>query len=198
MPQDAELTVREAAELAKVPLRTVNKAVEEEVIEPTRAKSARGRRPRKTLPIYIVPYAAVVDKLGVTLSRDRKRKLARTFKTRRATEMTATPVQIAPHVLVDVPKMVGDDLGRRVLRYVKSRERVIETNPEILGGTPVIRGTRISVYSLLGRLEHGDTTEAIQDDYPDLDSETIETAVTYARTHPLLGRPGGRPWLQQR
>ena len=84
----------------------------------------------------------------------------------------------------------------RVERYARARDRVIERNPDVLGGTAVIRDTRISVYALLGRIESGDSVESIIDDYPEMDRETIETAITYARTHPLVGRPGGRPWAK--
>lgn len=28
-----------------------------------------------------------------------------------------------------------------------------------------------------------------------LTRETIETAAFYARPHPIVGRPGGRPWV---
>ena len=64
----------------------------------------------------------------------------------------------------------------------------------IKGGTRVIRGTRITVYSMLGRVEHGETVDDILGDNPDLSREAVEAAITYARTHPLMGRPGGRPW----
>jgi uncharacterized protein (DUF433 family) len=50
---------------------------------------------------------------------------------------------------------------------------IIETDPEILGGTPVIKGTRIPVsiiYELVG-LNY--TVEQIIEFYPDLDRETI-------------------------
>ncbi|PZU59280.1 MAG: hypothetical protein DI547_06605 [Sphingobium sp.] len=70
----------------------------------------------------------------------------------------------------------------------------IEQSPDILGGTPVIKGTRVSVYAIRGRLDGGESIDAMIEDYPDLDREAIETALLYARTHPLVGRPGGRPW----
>lgn len=71
----------------------------------------------------------------------------------------------------------------------------IEINEEILGGTPVIRGTRITVYAIDGRLSGGDTVEEIVGDYaPMLSREAVEAAALYARNHPLAGRLGGRPW----
>ena len=52
----------------------------------------------------------------------------------------------------------------------------------------------MSVYSVLGRVENGDTVEDILAENPDLARDAIEAAVIYARSHPMVGRPGGRPW----
>ena len=126
----------------------------------------------------------------------RSRRLIKVLKGRRLADVASEPVEIAPALMVDVGKLIGKDLGSRVERYARARDRVIERNPDVLGGTAVIRDTRISVYALLGRIESGDSVESIIDDYPEMDRETIETAITYARTHPLVGRPGGRPWAK--
>ena len=55
---------------------------------------------------------------------------------------------------------------------------------------------RDRVYSVLGRVDHGDTVEELLEDNPDLSREAIEAALTYARSHPFIGRPGGRPWIK--
>ena len=70
----------------------------------------------------------------------------------------------------------------------------IEVNADVMGGTPVIRGTRMTVYAVLGRLDHGDSVEDILDDNPHLSREAIEAAAHHARTHPLIGHPEGRAW----
>lgn len=188
-----ELTVREVAELADVPVRSVNKAIEEKIVDP---RKAMGRKRRITLPLHTVPYAAVVGRLDLPLTKATKRRLLRVFKERKVKEMTAAPVEIAPSVTIDVPELVGADLGERADAYLRRREQFVEENPDILGGTPVVRGTRLSVYSLLGRIDHGDTLDSILEDYPHLSPAAIETALTYARAHPPVGRPNGRPWTR--
>ena len=52
----------------------------------------------------------------------------------------------------------------------------------------------MTVYSVLGRVEHGDTIDDILAENPDLLRPVVEAAMTYARTHPFVERPGGRPW----
>ena len=56
----------------------------------------------------------------------------------------------------------------------------ITANPEIFGGKPIIRGMRISVELILSLLAHGESVEAILDDYPDLEPEDIRACLAYA------------------
>lgn len=59
--------------------------------------------------------------------------------------------------------------------------RRIEINPEIMGGKPVIKGTRITVESILRRLSEGLNIKEILEDYPYLTEEDIRAALLYAR-----------------
>lgn len=56
----------------------------------------------------------------------------------------------------------------------------IIANPEILGGKPVIEGTRISVEHVLGLLANGMTNEEIIAEYPILSEESIRAVLGYA------------------
>lgn len=56
----------------------------------------------------------------------------------------------------------------------------IIANPGILGGKPVIEGTRISVEHVLGLLANGMTNEDIIADYPILSEESIRAVLNYA------------------
>lgn len=56
----------------------------------------------------------------------------------------------------------------------------IERNPEILGGKPVIKGTRISVEFILECLHHGASVPEILKHYPRLTEATVQEAIAYA------------------
>ena len=56
----------------------------------------------------------------------------------------------------------------------------IIANPGILGGKPVIEGTRISVEHVLGLLANGMTNEEIIAEYPILGEESIRAVLAYA------------------
>ena len=60
----------------------------------------------------------------------------------------------------------------------------IVVDSAVQGGTPAIRGTRMTVYSVLGRIEHGETIDDILADNPDIARDAVEVAVAYARAHP--------------
>ena len=56
----------------------------------------------------------------------------------------------------------------------------IELNPEIMGGKPVIRGTRVPVELVLRKLGAGMVPEAILADHPRLTAEDIRAAQAFA------------------
>lgn len=56
----------------------------------------------------------------------------------------------------------------------------IEINPNILGGKPVIKGTRIPVYLILELLQADYDFQKIVDAYPSLEIEDIKAALEYA------------------
>ena len=57
----------------------------------------------------------------------------------------------------------------------------IEIGNDICNGKPVIRGTRITVETVLGYLAAGDSVEAILAVYPTLKREDVLACLTYAR-----------------
>lgn len=78
--------------------------------------------------------------------------------------------------------------------YRVARDRWIKSDPEVLGGTPVVVGTRVSVYAIRGRLAGGDRPADLLEDYPNVPQDALLAANMYARTHPLEPHPCGKPW----
>lgn len=56
----------------------------------------------------------------------------------------------------------------------------IETNPDIMLGKPVIKGTRISVEIILKKLSQNISVKEILEDYPNLIEEDIKSAIAFA------------------
>lgn len=58
-------------------------------------------------------------------------------------------------------------------------ENRIVSDPMILNGKPVVRGTRVSVEIIIDRLWSGVSEEEIVDDYPQLSLEDVRVALAY-------------------
>jgi uncharacterized protein (DUF433 family) len=58
--------------------------------------------------------------------------------------------------------------------------KYIEINPKIMMGKPVVKGTRITVESLLEKLAAGETEEDILIAHPHLTKENIKAALFFA------------------
>ncbi len=56
----------------------------------------------------------------------------------------------------------------------------IETNPKVLLGKPVIKGTRIPVDLILEKLSLGESIEQLLNAYPQITKETILACLSFA------------------
>jgi uncharacterized protein (DUF433 family) len=56
----------------------------------------------------------------------------------------------------------------------------IVSDPETMGGVPIVQGTRMPVYIIIENLEAGHSIDEILLDYPTLTRETIQAAIHYA------------------
>jgi len=65
---------------------------------------------------------------------------------------------------------------------------VIVKNPDVLGGTPVFRGTRVPIQTLFDYLEGGESLEDFLDGFPTVSREMAVAALEEAK-HLLLARP---------
>lgn len=58
---------------------------------------------------------------------------------------------------------------------------IIVSDPEILGGTPCFRGTRVPVESLINYLEAGDTLDEFLDNFPTVSRDAAIAALEEAK-----------------
>jgi uncharacterized protein (DUF433 family) len=62
-----------------------------------------------------------------------------------------------------------------------SSKDVIVKDPQILGGTPVFRGTRVPLQAMFDYLEAGETLEEFLEGYPSVSREMAIAALEEAR-----------------
>jgi uncharacterized protein (DUF433 family) len=187
-------TTAEAAALAETPPSVIEKAIEEGIVDIRKAPAPKaGARRRRLLSAEGVYYIAFLKRCDLHFSSEQKRRLWACFKETPPDRLVAAKWRLAPGIELHPGELLAS-VRDRVVWYTRARERWIEHNPEIKGGTPVIKGTRVSVYSVHGRIDHGDSVEDVLEDNPDLPREAVEAALAYARANPLVGRPGEKPW----
>jgi uncharacterized protein (DUF433 family) len=64
-------------------------------------------------------------------------------------------------------------------------EDTIVSDPEILGGMPVIKSTRVPVYDLAASVRAGILRARILAAYPTIEEHHLDLAVAYAMANPL-------------
>lgn len=70
-------------------------------------------------------------------------------------------------------------IEHKKLKEMDYRE-LIERNPSVLGGKPIIKGTRISVELIIRKLGDGYSISEILENYPHLTTEQVKAALQYA------------------
>ena len=188
----ADLTIRETVALSGVPRTTVEKALETGVLPTVNGLPRLRGGATRYLPLRAVVYFRALKAANlVDLPLRHKQQLwSRLVKLE---PLRLEPVEFAPGTTLDLSLLASDTL-RIAERYKKARDKYIRFDPNILGGTPIIAGTRLTVYAVLGRLQGGDEIGDWVEDYPEIPLEAFDAAVIFAKAHPLRGKPSGRPW----
>ena len=126
--------------------------------------------------------------LGRRLTVNDKRLVARKLAALSPSALKTAEIEVAPAVVLRVGPLTRDAV-ERAERYAADRDAFIEVAEGVQGGRPVIKGTRLTVSAIHGRLSSGDTIETLLEDYPDIPRGAFEAALLYAKTHPQVGRP---------
>lgn len=181
----------EAAVVACVPLRDVNRAIDERILPEDFFSLDDGRLVAATACTLISFYFDSAKRLTSE---------ERLFAVREVGSRLRSLHARAFASLVDEDWTVRDDFltidlapfvkrtKERLDRLNAARELVV-IDPAILGGIPIIRGTRVPVYDVAASVTRGLPPERILAAYPSLDIEKIELATIYAEANPARGRP---------
>jgi uncharacterized protein (DUF433 family) len=178
-------TTTEAAVLSQLSLKAVNNAIDKKTIVAKRLGGAR------VLDEQALVYLA--------LERELARDTTPTFRRRLFDEIASSPRRRS--VTVGALKL---DLRapRRAIRerigQLRRANRLVVTDPEIMGGQPVFRGTRVPVHLIADLLRRGEAPKLLGESYPRVTPEMIALAPLYAEAHPARGRPRRQPWHDQK
>jgi uncharacterized protein (DUF433 family) len=185
-------TPAQASAIANLPLPAVHKLIERRLIRPRRVRTGASiqRMLTRNQVLYLRLEAQGVRLLPMATRRAIAKKLESSPK--------ADAVFLAEgSALVIQVKSVRLELDRDLKRLERAASMIV-SDPEVMRGTPVYRGTRIPVDLVASMLSQGASPEEILDGYPALDREKIDLAALYVRAFPRRGRPAARPWAKRK
>jgi uncharacterized protein (DUF433 family) len=120
-----------------------------------------------------------------------KKLVARRLAQLSPAALKTAEIEVSPCVVLHVGSLTRQAI-ERAERYTSARDALIEAVEDVQGGRPVIKGTRLTVSAIYGRLSSGDSIDDLIEDYPDIPRNAFEAAYVYGKTHPRIGRPETR------
>ena len=180
------LTPTEAAVVSGVSVRDVHRVIDERILPENFYDTREARFFKSDACVFIAFYFGAADRLT---SEERQRTI--TLASRHISD-PAFPSKIVQDGFLTIdlaPFWKGVD--ERLLRLNAARAQVT-ADDEILGRTPVIKGTRVPVYDVAASVAAGIPMKRILSAYPSLNWEQVELAALYADANPQRGRPRQR------
>jgi uncharacterized protein (DUF433 family) len=190
--ETTEYTPAQASAVTNLPLPAVHKLIERRLIRPRRRRT--GRSIQRMLSREQVLYLRLEAEGVRLLPLAARRAIAKKIES--SPEIDAVILTEGSALIIQV-KSVRMKLDQD-LRRLQRAENMIVSDPEIMRGTPVYRGTRIPVGLIADMLIQGAKPEEILEGYPALDRESVELAPLYVQAFPRRGRPASRPWAKRK
>jgi uncharacterized protein (DUF433 family) len=190
--QATEYTPAQASAVTNLPLPAVHKLIERRLIRPRRLRTGRSiqRMLSREQVLYMRLEAEGVRLLPIAA----RRAIAKKIES--SPEIDSVFLMEGSAVVIQV-KSVRLELDHELAR-LRRVESLIVSDPEIMRGSPVYRGTRIPVDLIASMLSQGASAEEILAGYPALDKEKVELAPLYVQAFPRRGRPSARPWAKRK
>jgi uncharacterized protein (DUF433 family) len=183
----AVITVREASFVAGVPVKTVNKAIDEEKLR----RGVVRRRRQRLLNRQGVLQLAFEKELEQRISNELRPSVRASFL-----KALTTADHQADHeirlgdslVLVIETKAIVARVDQRWQQLSSALSEIAE-DPEVQAGAPTFKGTRVLVWPIVEALKQGEPEAELLKHYPALTRAKLGAAKLYAEVHPRRGRP---------
>ncbi len=178
------LATSEAAVAAGVSVPQIHRIIDERILPEDLYSTTQMRTFRTDACVLIAFYFETADWLTAQARlRTIRNAMAHCSSWQQWKECTVVDHSVTVHF-----SAIWEGVDSRIHQLMKARQMVIE-DPEILSGTPVIKGTRVPVYDIAAAFDLGTPVDRILKSYPSLEAGQIELASVYARAVPPRGRP---------
>jgi uncharacterized protein (DUF433 family) len=178
------LTATEAAIVTRIPLKRLNRLIDEGAL-PRGAAGFDATKGRRYVARQALVAIRVVHDMSALLSPEGRRRIAHALVQR-------TPGRAANDNAADVIAGSAARAARRVvadgLRELERARRLVVVDPDVMGGAPCIKGTRIPAWMVAAMLGN-EGLAAVRETWPHLTEVQIEASRDYMALNPKRGRP---------
>lgn len=194
-------SVSEAAAIAEVSPETIRTALEKKAVAPS-SKRRTGKVVRYQFSVGDVLFMKVLVEFPFALSKEDKQSLAKILTRGNRTAACwsregANLVYRSGDIQVSVEcKAFRQKVAQNLTAFRWGRRRIV-SNPDVLGGEPVFRGTRIPLRHVASLFRKGVSEKEIAEDFPALSSRDLAYARLFSRLVERPGRPRKRLALRR-
>jgi uncharacterized protein (DUF433 family) len=185
-PDSRLFTPTEAAVLTGLPVKAVNNAIDKKTIP-----AAAGRRfgqATRLLDLRALMSLTLERRLADRFTPELRRKLFDALASSPRNRLSLD----GGFLIIDLREPRRQLAG--LLRELRRARDLVISDPDIMGGDPVFRGTRVPVHMIASLLVQGSTEADLLEGYPRLTAAMVRVAPIYAAAYPLRGRPRTQPW----
>lgn len=179
-------TPTQAAFLTGLPLKTIQKAIEQKAV-PCRILRHQGNSARYLSGPALICLRLEAEGVNQLPLQLRRRIFRNVLQSPRRANL-----RIGDVICVEIDR-ARKGLAKN-LKELRRAERMVVSNPAVMTGSPVIRGTRIPVHMIAEMREQSVSPKVILEGYPSISADQIALAEIYAQAHPKRGRPPVQPW----
>ena len=176
---------------ARVSLRDVNRVIDERILPETLVSVENGRfvlgAACTLIAFYFESAKRLTSEERLFAIRSAEPRLRRW--NRAATEAMLKADWTVRHDFLTIDLLPFFERSVARLERLDAAREVVTISDDIMGGTPVISGTRVPVHDVAAALAAGVPAKEILEDYPSLTEDRLELAALYAEANPLRGRP---------
>lgn len=191
MPATKMLKATEAAVVARVSLRDVNRVIDERILPETLVSVDNGRyvlgAACTLISFYFESARRLTAEERLFAIRSAEPRLRRW--NRAATEALLKADWTVRHDFLTIDLLPFFERSIARLERLDAATELVTISDDVMGGTPVISGTRVPVHDVAAAMAASIPVKEILEDYPSLTEDKLELAALYAEANPLRGRP---------
>jgi uncharacterized protein (DUF433 family) len=186
----------EAAFIAGVDERDINRLVDEELLPRTLLENAKAVR---RFDMLVCVLGSFYFHESAALTKEARKRVMGELAGRMEKATAKLGGRSADVSIVDWTVSVDDvtqvnvkslaEAAARRAAALAAAEGMVTSDDAVMGGEPVFKGTRVPVRTIAAWIESGESKETIQASFPTITGEMIDAAALWAKTHPQRGRP---------